>query len=187
MLVGLLWLLHDFLQVEVLKQSAILQQKLIKSLQVLRDPLPCEVRVIRLQSEMLENFLALEHEKATKFLLSSVGDKQVLVFKLSSVCWVAAHQVFSQENAWVETRTNGGINFVLVFNKASDLTGQFFESGHQNWVQSLTEVDVIVLLRVGQSNNLVLEPQQTLAECNVEILREHVHVVTSVVTTLVLG
>ena len=105
---------------------------------------------------MLENFLALEHEKATKFLLSSVGDKQVLVFKLRSVGWVAAHEVFSQENAGVEPRPNGGINFVLVFNKASDLTGEFFESGHQDWVQSLAQVDVVVLLRVGQSNNLVL-------------------------------
>ena len=71
--------------------------------------------MVGLQGEMLEDFLSFQIEETSQLLLHRVSLKQLFEFQLSALVRVIAHQVLSQENAWVETSANARVNSVYNF------------------------------------------------------------------------
>ena len=63
---------------------------------------------------MLENSLALRLEESSDFFSTSKLFKQISVLKSSSMLRVIAHQVLSQEDAWVESLSDAWINFICI-------------------------------------------------------------------------
>ena len=48
----------------------------------------------------------------------------------------------------------------MVFTDAVNLAGEFFDAGHEDRVEFLGQIDVVVFFTVGQVNYLALEFQQ---------------------------
>ena len=65
-----------------------------------------KVRVIRLQSKVLKDLLSLANEESSNLFHSGKLFKKVGILQLGSLIWVISHQVFSQEDARVESLSN---------------------------------------------------------------------------------
>lgn len=63
---------------------------------------------------MLEDLLTLSDKESSDFLDSCLLFKKFCVLELGTVVRVVAHEVFGQENAWIETTTDAWVDFIYV-------------------------------------------------------------------------
>ena len=62
--------------------------------------------MVWLQGEMFEDLLPLESEESSHALYFCQVLKELSVFNFSTFVWIVSHEVFSEEDTWVETLAN---------------------------------------------------------------------------------
>ena len=85
-------------------------QEIVQRVNIVVYVFLAEVRVERLQSEVLENLLAFGGKETLNFLDASLLEEQSFVLKLTSVVGVVSHQEFRQVDARVEAFSDAGVN-----------------------------------------------------------------------------
>ena len=141
--------------------------------------------MVGLHREVFEDFLSSQREESTELLCVGPFNKELLIFEFGAVLGIVTHQVLTEVDAGVEPFPNVRVHRVrIVFVLCCD-TSQFFNSGYEHWVQLLCQVDIVVLLAIGQLNYLALEFEQRLNECNLKVIREEIHVFVVLLALLV--
>ena len=87
-------------------------------------------------------------------------NKELLVFEFGSVLGIVAHQVLAKVDAGVEPFSYVWVNRVRIVFVLCCHSSEFFNSGYEHWVQFLCQVDIVVLLAIGQLNDLPLQFKQ---------------------------
>jgi hypothetical protein len=85
-------------------------EEVIQGLYIIVDVLFCEVRMVGLQSKMLENLGSLCNKEPSNFFNASLVFEKFRIFQFCSVLRVLSHQVFTQVNARVESLSDTGVN-----------------------------------------------------------------------------
>ena len=193
-----------FLYIKVVDELPVHEKKHVERSDVGADICFTEVSLVILQSEVLENLLAFAHEETFDLLGLRLLNKHLSVFKLGTMVWIVSHQVFSEEDAWVKPIADAWINFIyskgarLVINigdihtltfficQSIDFASQKLNSWQKNWVQLSCQVDIVMLIRVGQLDDLLLKSEQVLDISSLVVFLEQLglivvasHVVTA--------
>ena len=89
-------------------------KEVIQGLYIVVDVLFCEVRMVGLQSKMLENLCSLWNKESSNFFNSGLLLEKFRIFQFSTVLGVISHQVFAQVDARVKSFSDTWINLVYL-------------------------------------------------------------------------